>query len=248
MTNFATKDLTCVRPFRVVERKWEAEDTFTLVVEPEDGEQMFSFVAGQWMYLHLLNDDGSTWARAAFTIASAPEESDEGCELGIKIYGEFTKRASGLQPGDRVGLQGPYGVFTLPADKSFLVMFAGGIGVTPFRSMIRSLVLREGATDIVLFYSNRYVEGSVYGEELKRLSRDWPRFRLVMTLTGDDTPHKWDGEVGRVNMAMLEKYVPDLQTAYCLACGPVPFMDAVKGMLNARGVDVKTRFRIERFA
>ncbi len=245
--NLSANELTRVRPFRVVERKWEAENVFTLVLEPENGEQMFAFAPGQWVHLHVLSIDGSAWAHAAFTLASAPEESDGGCELGIKVYGEFTKRASGLQPGDRVGLQGPFGVFHLPSDASSLVMFAGGIGVTPFRSMIRSLALREAPLDVILFYSNRYVEGAVYAEEFRRLSRDWPRFRFVMTLTGDDTPQKWDGEVGRVNVEMIGKYVPDMQNTHFLACGSMAFMEAMKEILISNGVDVATRFRIERF-
>ncbi len=236
-----------VRPFRVGERKWEAEDIFTLVLEPESGEEMFLFVAGQWVYLHLLNEDGSPWARAAFTIASAPEESMGGCELGIKINRDFTKRASQLQPGDRVGLQGPFGVFVLPEGERHLAMFAGGIGITPFRSMIRSLILRDAPTNVTLFYSSRFVESAVYAEEFKRLSRDWPRLCAVITLTGDAVPRAWDGETGRINDEMISKHLTDFQDTYFLVCGPNAFMEDVKRMLENAGVDVKNRFKTERF-
>lgn len=242
----ATNPLLVIRRFHVVELKWETLNIFTLVLAPEEGESMVSFLPGQWVYLHLLNPDGTTWARAAFSVASAPEESGEKLELCIKIYGEFTKRASKLAPLDVVGIQGPFGVFTLHEDVSPLVIFAAGVGITPFRSMIRSLAVRRSSSDVILFYTNRTIEETAHFEELTRLAKEWPALHPVFTLTGT-APRNWEGETGRINAPMVKNYVKDFERGEFLACGPVTFMDGVKAILEAEGVDTKKRFRKELF-
>ncbi len=64
-----------IRRFRILERRQETNETFTLVLEPADGESLFGFLAGQFVMMHLFNSDGSVWAKAAYSIASAPSES-----------------------------------------------------------------------------------------------------------------------------------------------------------------------------
>ena len=98
-----------------------------------NNEGRIIFLAGQWVYWHLLNQDGSSWGRAAFSVSSAPGEFDEEFQLGVKVQG-FHQKGGQLQPGDVIGIQGPFGVFTLPKQADHLVFFAGGIGVTPFRA------------------------------------------------------------------------------------------------------------------
>jgi ferredoxin-NADP reductase len=236
-----------VRPYIVREIKWESVDVYTLRLEPAPGEPMISFLPGQWVYLHLLNPDGSSWGRAAFSIASAPNESKEMIELAIKIEKDFTKRGGHLQPGDKVGIQGPFGVFVLPQNVTPLVMFAGGIGISPLRSMLREAYLRQLPVDITLFYSNRYVEDAVYLEELEDLGNTWPNFHPIFTLTGDDNPSIWKGELGRCDAAMLRRHLSDFTKGEFLMCGPDAFMDQVKVILEGEGVDVKKRLKKELF-
>lgn len=235
-----------IRPFVVRELKWETADIYTLVLAPQDPADMIQFKPGQWVYLHLMNGDGSTWARAAFSIATAPEASKNGLELGIKVYGDFTKRGAKLMPDDVVGIQGPFGVFTLHEGVSPLVMIAGGIGIVPLLCMIRSLYLRRADIDVVLFYSNRTEEDIAYWEELERMSKDWPRLKPVYVLTRSSPPG-WTGETGRIDAAMLKKYLSDLSQGEFLMCGPKEFMTAMRGLLASEGVDTKKRLREEKF-
>lgn len=240
--------LPILRSFRIVKNQLLADGIFSLTLAPDDGEPMFPFIAGQWVMLHLLNEDGTTWAKAAFSIASAPSESMQQLELAIKIYGDYTKRASTLKEGDRVKLQGPYGVFTLRPGTGPLVFFAAGIGVTPFRSMIRELIAAHDLRPVTLFYTNRTPALTAYESELRELAVMHSAFHPVFILTGSETPDDWDGERGRLNEAMLLKHLGDWSGNEYAMCGPKEFMDSIRDMLVSHGVDVKTKLRKELFS
>ena len=107
-------DALAIRRYVVDELTWESASVYTLNLSPEKPEDAVSFLAGQWVYWHLLNADGTSWGRAAFSIATAPREFAEEFQLGVKIQGDFTKKGGQLQPGDVIGIQGPFGVFTIP--------------------------------------------------------------------------------------------------------------------------------------
>ncbi len=235
-----------IRPFRVAELTWETADTYTLHLEPQDPADMISFKAGQWVYLHLPNPDGTPWARAAYSIASGPEESTLRLRLGIKLAGDFTKRASKLMPDDVVGIQGPFGVFVLPPGEGPIAIFAAGIGITPFRSMIRSLEATGQTREVTVFYSNKTIEDTAYFEEFDALSKKASWFKPVFTLTLDQ-PNVWPGERGRINGDMLDKHVPVLDGYTFMACGPKSFMETMKLMLEERGVDTRARLKQELF-
>lgn len=240
-------DALAIRRYTVQEITWESASVYTLRLVPETSEDRISFLAGQWVYWHLLNQDGTSWGRAAFSIATAPSEYDESFQLGVKTQGDFTKKGGQLQPGDVIGIQGPFGVFTLPKQAEHLVFFAGGIGITPFRSMIRELYRSGSLTPVTLFYSNRYIEDAVYLEEFEDLAKMWPSFTFVPTLTGEDNPSIWKREVGRISLSMIQNYVPDLQKPVYLMCGPNPFMESLKELLEKAGVDVKAKLKKELF-
>lgn len=234
------------RPFAVKELKWETADTFTLILAPQDGEPNYDFKPGQWLYLHLLNEDGTSWARAAYSVASAPSQSKETLEFSIKIAGDFTKRASALMPDDKVRLQGPFGVFcpAVASDKP-IVFFAGGIGVTPFRSYLHECVIQETKHPIVLVYSNRTIEEAPFMEELQKLEQKG-LVHTVQILTRD-APENWPDPVGRLNQTHIDRLKPVMETAMFYCCGPEEFMKSVKELLAANGVDVKTRYKQESF-
>ncbi len=235
-----------IRPFSVVEIRWETLDVFTLILCPEQPEQMVAFLPGQWTYLHFLKPDGTSEGRAAYSIASAPEESQEQLEFGIKVYGLFTKRLSKVMPGDILGVQGPFGVFTLRSERVPQVYFAAGIGITPFRCMIRSLWLRKEAVPIHLIYSNKSIESLAYFNELQHIAEVWPSFHTTFTLT-QELPRVWPGEQGRIHGDMLVRHLGDEVQGDYLACGSQDFMQVVRMLLEQRGVDVRKQFRIESF-
>jgi len=235
-----------VRRFRVQEIKWETAETFTLVLFPEDVRDMFPFLAGQWVYLHLLNSDGTTWAKAAYSIALAPQECQDRLELGIKVHGDFTKRVSQLMPDDVVGIQGPFGVFTLPSGEQPLVFFAGGIGITPLRSMIHAINLSATKRPVTLFYSNKYVEESPFLEEFLAMQKTESWFRFIPILT-QQAPSDWAGERSRLDRDMLNKYGVLQASNTFLMCGPKSFMEQVRLYLSEAGIDIKKQLKEELF-
>ena len=240
--------LPILRPFRVITNLSLATDTYALILEPADNELLFPFVAGQWVMVHLLNDDGTPWGKAAFSLANAPSEADGKLELAIKVYGDFTKRAQGLKPGDIVKIQGPYGVFTLRPGTDPLILFSAGIGVTPFRSMIREILATGDTRPVTLFYTNRTRQATAYETELRELAASHPSFKNVFILTGADVPSDWDGERGRLNEEMLVRHVGTFDGKEYAMCGPRGFMDMIKEALAKHGVDVKVKVRKELFS
>lgn len=237
-----------IRRFDVEEIKWETVSVYTLVLRPAVGEEMPTFIAGQWMYLHILDAKGNSKGRAAFSVASAPEESKQVMEFAIKIQGGFTQALSRYQPGDVVGVQGPFGVFTLHEGVTPLVMFAGGIGITPFRSMIRSLVAQKKTSEVYLFYSNKSIEETAYFDEVHRLAQAHAWFHPIFNFTVD-LPPQWEasGRVGRLTMDDIVAHYSDFSHGEFLMCGPDGFMDAIQGMLEGQGVTDKKRLRRESF-
>lgn len=234
-----------LRDFRVTKNAPLAKGIFALTLEPADGEPVFAFQAGQWVYLHLLNGDGTLWAKTAFSIASAPAESSKTIELAIKVYGDYTKRAQTLTPGDAVKIHGPFGVFTLRPGTAPLAMFAGGIGVTPLRSMIRELAATHDPRPTILLYSNPKHDAAAYAEEFRELAKAHPAFHPIFAYTREQGVP--GGECRRIDATMMEAHIPDMASAEYFMCGPRPFMDAIRECLEARGVDVKTKLHKELF-
>lgn len=207
---------------------------------------MFPFQAGQFVMLHLFNDDGGFWAKSAYSIASAPGESKESFELGIKLKGDFTRRLSGLKLGDEVGVQGPYGAFTLKRKNIRMTFLGGGIGITPLRSMIREALLTKDSAEIFLFYAEKNRKQMSYEKEFRDLAARHKNFHVIFVLTRE-YPAGWDGEKERISGKMLKKYLSNLNQGEFLLCGPRSFMDSMQEALVSAGVDPKTQIRKELF-
>lgn len=241
-----------LRRYRVTTNRPIAEGVFQLLLEPV-ADPIPPHKSGQWVSLHLLNPDGSVWAKAAYSIANAPPVTGP-LELGIKVAGDFTQRARLLKTGDEVLLQGPWGVFVLQTDLPRLVMFAGGIGITPLLSMAREACGTAMSSDVLLFYSSRTCRESAYLDELRGLAKRCPRFRLVEICTrethppsAEPVPSGAEGlgagsegkETGRIDAAMLDRYIQDYSVGEYSMCGPKDFMDNIKQLLQNKGVEVK---------
>lgn len=234
------------RNYRIVSNKPIAKDQFELSLAPDDGQAMFDFIPGQWVMIELPDPAGGKAWKSAYSISNAPHEAKDAFEIAVKIDGDFTKRLEKLSIGERVVVQGPYGVFTLKPGEAPLVIFAGGVGFTPFRSMIRSLVAVKDPRPVILFYSNRVQAEIAYAHEFRELAATHPLFKPVFILTRE-APQDWDGETRRLDRDMFLSYVPHPQQAEYLMCGSRSFMEAVQKLLQEEGVDTKTRLRKELF-
>ncbi len=235
-----------VRQFRIVDRIQETGETFVLQLEPADGEPPIAFKAGQFISLHIFNDDGSVWGKSFYSIATAPSESTERFQLAVKVRGNFTQRASRLEVGDVVGIQGPFGAFVLRDESEPLVLFAGGIGITPLRSMLRESLATQKDREIFLFYSDKTRESMAFLKEFRGLTEKYANFHPIFILT-NEKPLNWDGETCRLNSEMVRLRIKNMADArYCM-CGPKGFMDCVRDILVSCSGDVKTRLKQELF-
>jgi len=184
----------------------------------------FDFQAGQNILLTL---DGITENRV-FTIASAPHEPDLMVATRMRDSA-FKNRLKVLAPGATAAIDGPNGMMVMHDDASRPAVFiAGGIGITPFLSMLRDAAHRRLGHSITLFYSNRRASGAAFLAELQALEKAHARFRFVSTLTDEG------GEA--IGEALLRRHVADLkEPVYYLAGPPAMTMD-MQGMLAEAGV------------
>lgn len=230
-------------PYRVVEIKPEAERTWTLVVEPV-GHAGLRFEPGQFAWLklgHAFNLD-----EHPFSFSSSAERPER-LEFGIKEVGDFTKRLPTVQVGTAVYVDGPHGAFSIDRVPSAgYVFIAGGIGIVPIVSMVRTMVDRGDRRPARLIYAARNLESLAYHDELEAL-RDRAPMPLEVVYVLECPPAEWTGEVGWVTRELLERHWPrDRITRDVLICGPDPMIVKVDAALREIGVS-PARVHAERF-
>jgi ferredoxin-NADP reductase len=131
------------------------------------------------------------------------------------------------------------GSFTLHNNVSRPAVFlAGGIGITPFLSMLSSAALNKLHPKITLFYANRCLEDAAFMETLRELEISVESFHFVPTFTRVENAHReWKGETGHISSEMLSTHVAGLQNAICYIAGPPAMVAAGRLALNEAGVD-----------
>ncbi len=231
---------------KLLERKEAATGIWTVRLERPEG---FAFRPGQWCFLNLpdIGIDDERGLRRHLSIAAAPAE--EGLLFGTKDSESAFKRTLREMPlGGEIGLEEPRGRLALPEDVDRpLALLAGGIGITPFRSMIRHALDAETGHQIVLFYSNRTPEEALFLDELQDWEMDGA-FRLVASMTRmQNSSRTWDGPTGRLNPDLVRQSLPEWEEAVYLISGPPPMVDALAGVLDEMGVD-PGRIRPEKFS
>lgn len=202
--------------------------------------QKFNFKPGQyleWTLPHTRPDTRGN--RRYFTISSAPGEKQ--LALGVKIYpnpSSFKKTLLGMKLGDKLIASQLAGEFVLPKKpEQKLVFIAGGIGVTPFHSMIMDLLNRLERRPIVMFYSDKTKDNFVYTSDFDAAERELG-IKTVYTLTDTQTiPLTWKGERGYITREMILKYVPDYFERIFYISGPHSMVVAFDKILRDLGVN-----------
>ncbi len=215
-------------------------------VKPAD----FQFRAGQAIDMTLLQPpetdaEGNT---RTFSIASPPFEGD--LMIATRLRDTAFKRVlRNAAPGLSVKIDGPSGSFVLHRKTEKPAVFlAGGIGITPFLSMIRQATHDKALHRMYLFYSNRRPEDAPFLNVLTETARQNPNFHLIPTMTEMDKSHReWKGETGFIDKGMLAKHVPSLAGPIYYLAGPPAMVAAMRGMLTEAAVD-EDDIRTEEFA
>lgn len=200
----------------------------------------FAFKPGQAIDL-ILSDPavaGTDGARHAFSIVSAPHEG--ALVVATRMRDSAFKNALARLPlGGMAQIDGPFGALTLhnKADRA-AVFLAGGIGITPFMSILRDAAHRALPHQLVLLYSNRRPEDSAFLTELQRLEGEHPRFRLVATMTRmAESRQPWMGETGPIDAAMLKRVGTELPNPVWYVAGPPAMVAGLRGTLEGAGID-----------
>jgi len=214
----------------------EAVETLThdirrLVLKLRDPDGI-TFHAGQYMDIAIPGADGE---HRSFSMANTPGEPDR-LEFMIKLYegGHFSgllANGHGIKVGDELTCTGPYGVFTLrDSSPRRLVFIAGGAGMAPVMSLLRSMA-EKGTQRPATFYYGARTEADLFElAELERLCGSVPDLRFVPALSDEE----WDGETGLVT-DVVDRMEEDLTEVDAYLCGPPPMVDAAIALLERRG-------------
>lgn len=230
---------------RLIGKNEIAQDTYEFIFE---NSTRFVYRAGEyleWTLAHTKPD--SRGNRRFFTIASSPTEKD--VRLAIRFYprgSSFKKKMMRLRKDDLILAGSRGGEFVLPTNKNLKLTFiAGGIGITPFRSMVKYLFDKEEKRDVQLFYSNRAVADIAY-KDFFDSSQEKTGLKIVYTIT-DEIPNSdiWQGKVGRIDEKMLKENTSDWQERRYYISGTHVMVGGIKSTLLKMGVkrkNIKTDF------
>jgi ferredoxin-NADP reductase len=149
----------------------------------------------------------------------------------------FKRSLKKMPFGTVVKMDSAMGSFTLHKNSAKPAVFlAGGIGITPFSSIVRQADHDRAPHRLYLFYSNRLPEEAPFVEALQNLEKTNPQFRLIATMTDMPRAKKtWNGETGRINQEMLSKYLNDLRGPIYYVAGPPAMVSGLRKMLMASG-------------
>lgn len=202
--------------------------------------EKFKRQSGQFMIFRFLQK-GFWTQQHPFSLSWGANNKE--LRITAKKLGDFTSLMPNLTVGTPVIIDGPHGVFTaeqIKRDK--VLMIAGGIGVTPLRSLSEELV---GHTDIVFIYSAKNQTEAVLLEEIKQIQQKSNNtLKLLEIYSEQQVPH---AEHGMLNKEALVRLVPDLANREVFLCGPPAMMDALKPSLIELGLP-KQHLHWERFA
>jgi ferredoxin-NADP reductase len=196
----------------------------------------FEFKAGQTIDLTLRDSAGDGAGTHTFSIASAPHEG--GLMIATRMRDSGYKRALGsLPPGSTLDLAGPFGSLTLhrnPARPALLI--AGGIGITPFVSMLRQASHDRREQQITLLYSNHRRRDAAFLEELDALARPGGAIRVFATMTAEDGDPGWAGRNGRIDAPWIRSVVAGLDRPIAYVAGPPAFVASMRQALELAGI------------
>jgi ferredoxin-NADP reductase/DMSO/TMAO reductase YedYZ heme-binding membrane subunit len=213
----------------------ETPDVKTFRMVATDGGPLpFDYVAGQYLNL-ALTIDGKRVNRS-YTIASSPTRAGY-CEISVKRDGLASRHLhETLREGDRLKVSAPAGKFVFAGHEAErVVLLAGGVGITPMMSVVRSLTDRCWTGEIYLIFSVRKLHDIVFERELAYLQARFPNLHVLVTLTGDPDV-AWDGKRGHISRELIEGFVPNLTRGPVLMCGPAKMMVAARKLLVEIGV------------
>ncbi len=209
--------------------------------------QGFSFVAGQAVDL-VIGDVKTAQnlqdVQHCFSLACAPQ--DRVLRIATRVRDSVYKnRLLSMPLGSLLQISAPFGNLALDADPGRgAIMLAGGIGITPFLSIVEQARQLNSSQQLLLFYASRSPADAAYLEQLQQAQQQLENFRLVASMTA--APDSWSGEIGRFCLAMLQRHWQGVDNPVYYVSGPPALVEAVYDLLEEAGVD-DDDIRVESF-
>ncbi len=218
----------------------ETQDTFTIVItKPEN----FKYEAGQFAFLKL--DKNKLYARHPFTISSAPHQKE--IDFTIKNTGKFTNIAKKLKQGEKINIEGPYGTF-VANNEDDLILVAGGVGITPFLSIIKDKTHKKTKQKITLIYCTKTQKDIIRKKELDKLQKQNKNLKIIHYISQENTKkenkNKNNKEYeGRLNKENFLKYlkIRKQENTILMMCGPEPLKKTIKQIIKKEKIKIKTK-------
>ena len=224
----------------------------TDVMSSKFDKSSLQYMAGQYAYFDIgaVHKDPKGPIRH-FTIASSPTENFILMTTRIRDS-PYKKRLAALEVGVKVKVKGPEGKFILHEDHNKPAIFlSGGIGVTPFRSMIKYATDKQLHLKIIMFDSNRNKQNILFKNEFDECLRVNKNLKIIYTISDEQDQsgtESWKGEKGRIDKAMLTKHLQnnELLNSIFYICGPPAMTNAMQMLLNELQIQ-KDQIRVEEF-
>ena len=225
--------------FYVNSIKYISPTTILLTLNNDNDEKPFLFQSGQYAAISFTINERPTPVRN-FSIVNS--STDQGVlQFGIRIKGRFTSALTNLKVGDEVRIRGPFGNFIFDSlrDKN-MVMLAGGIGISPFISMIKYATNKNLGNNIRLLYSFNNQNDAPFAGQIMELEKINPHFKSTFVVSRGSTD-KFNGhsvQNGRFTSQMIDSFVNNSygDKTYFI-CGSSGFMDSMISALKNKGVD-----------
>lgn len=228
-----------VKPLQLLRRPWrvarvieERGSSWTLVLRPE-GHGGFRYLPGQFAWL-TLRSSPFAMREHPFSISSSAATAGE-ISFTIKELGDFTNRIGEIRVGETAWIDGPYGTFSIDISQApGYVFVAGGVGIAPIMSMLRTLADRGDRRPLLLFYAYHTWERTTFREELEELRE---RIDLTVVYVLSEPPADWEGEQGLLREEIFARRLPaDRAARECFICGPTPMIAVAEKALARQGI------------
>jgi len=224
------------RPWRLESVTKLADRLWELDIAPTSRAQPLNYHAGQFVWM-TVGRNRFPLLDHPFSIASSPAHA--GLRLIIKEAGDFTRHVGRLAPGTAIGIDGPYGDFTLEAHEGdSVLLFAGGVGIAPIMGLLRDLVARADPRPIRLAYAVGQPQNFACLSEIEAAKA---KLDLHVMLVSEEAGPGWEGLTGRLDRSRLDRMLEGLDPArgVALICGPGPMVTAVSDTLIDLGMPME---------
>jgi len=221
----------------------ESNNIITIRFKPINGK-VFDYQPGQFLYTRIKNNE-IPQDEHPFTISSSPLQKGY-VSITAKQLGDFTGKLDSAKVGDSAYIDGAFGAFSYlkrPANKK-ICFIAGGIGITPFLSMLRYMNAVNQDNKVILLWGARDLSEVICKNELEEYSARLKNFQFIPVLSNDNT---YTGEKGFIGTELITKYVADFKDYDFYICGPPIMLDIQIKNLKSLGVS-KNNIHFERFS